>query len=92
MFKHLARRLQRDIKQIVDNRLRITEEITGGRIKPTPIDVKIVTHPMQRYAVWFGGSLLADTDEFYSVCHTKKQYEEFGPGICRHNPVFGTMT
>lgn len=31
-------------------------------------------------------------DEFYSVCHTKKQYEEFGPGICRHNPVFGTMT
>ncbi|THD28881.1 Actin protein 3B [Fasciola hepatica] len=61
MFKHLARRLQRDIKQIVDNRLRITEEITGGRIKPTPIDVKIVTHPMQRYAVWFGGSLLADT-------------------------------
>ncbi|KAF6777095.1 hypothetical protein AHF37_03383 [Paragonimus kellicotti] len=92
MFKNFGRRLQRDIKQIVDNRLRLTEELSSGRIKPTPIDVKIVTHPMQRYAVWFGGSMLADTEEFYSVCHTKAQYEEFGPSICRHNPVFGSMT
>ena len=29
--------------------------------------------------------------EFYSVCHTKKQYEEFGPSICRHNLAFGSM-
>ncbi|KER25476.1 hypothetical protein T265_14210 [Opisthorchis viverrini] len=92
MFKHLGKRLQRDIKQIVDNRLRLTEELSCGRLKPTPIEVKIVTHPMQRYAVWFGGSILADTNEFYSVCHTKAQYEEYGPSICRHNPVFGTMT
>ena len=30
--------------------------------------------------------------EFYEVCHTKKDYEEHGPSICRHNPVFGTMS
>ena len=30
--------------------------------------------------------------EFYQVCHTKAQYDEYGPSICRHNPVFGTMT
>jgi hypothetical protein len=30
--------------------------------------------------------------EFYQVCHTKAAYEEYGPSICRHNPVFGTMT
>ena len=30
--------------------------------------------------------------EFYQVCHTKAQYEEYGPSICRHNPVFGTMS
>lgn len=69
---------------------------------------------MQRYAVWFGGSMLASTvselnaheipekkyyqfhlsfqPEFYEVCHTKAAYEEYGPGICRYNPVFGTMT
>lgn len=67
---------------------------------------------MQRYAVWFGGSMLASTvsnailltklisnntfsffqPEFYQVCHTKAEYEEYGPSICRYNAVFGTMT
>ncbi|CAH8619002.1 unnamed protein product [Schistosoma margrebowiei] len=92
MFKHLDRRLQRDIKRNVDNRLKLTEELTGGRVKPKSIDVKVISHPMQRYAVWFGGSVLANESEFYNVCHTKAQYEEIGPAICRHNPVFGTMT
>uniref|UniRef100_A0A2K6EEM0 Actin related protein 3B n=1 Tax=Propithecus coquereli TaxID=379532 RepID=A0A2K6EEM0_PROCO len=30
--------------------------------------------------------------EFFQVCHTKKDYEEYGPSICRHNPVFGVMS
>lgn len=29
--------------------------------------------------------------EFYSYCHTKADYEEYGPSICRHNRVFGTI-
>ena len=98
--------------------------------QPTPIDVQVITHNMQRYAVWFGGSMLASTvrlhyvvwvkfssdkpltvkaslmystsfsspchclsqPEFFSVCHTKKDYDEHGPSICRHNPVFGAMS
>ena len=36
--------------------------------------------------------MLASTPEFYQVCHTKKDYEEIGPSICRHNPVFGVMS
>lgn len=92
MFKHFGKRLQRDIKQTVETRLRLTEELSNGHLKPTPIDVRVVSHPMQRYAVWFGGSILAETSEFYSVCHTKAQYDEVGPSICRHNPVFGSMT
>ena len=92
MFKDFGRRLQRDLKRSVDTRLKISEELSGGRIKPTPIDVSVITHHMQRYAVWFGGSMLASTPEFYSVCHTKKDYDEHGPSICRHNPVFGVMS
>lgn len=61
-------------------------------LQPKPIDVQVITHHMQRYAVWFGGSMLASTPEFYQVCHTKKDYEEIGPSICRHNPVFGVMS
>ena len=30
--------------------------------------------------------------EFYTVCHTKADYDEHGPSICRHNPVFGAMS
>jgi len=90
MFKDLGKRLERDIRRSVDARLRVTEALTGQT--PKPIDVQVISHQMQRYAVWFGGSMLASTPEFYQVCHTKAQYDEFGPGICRHNPVFGTMT
>jgi len=92
MFRDLGRRMQRDIKKVVDKRLQISQSISGGNLKPKPIDVSVISHHMQRYAVWFGGSLLASTPEFYTVCHTKAQYEEYGPSICRHNPVFGTMT
>jgi actin-related protein 3 len=89
MFKDFARRLQRDVKRFVDTRLRDTEALTGT--KPSPIDVNVISHGMQRYAVWFGGSMLASTPEFYSACHTKAQYDEKGPAICRHNPVFGAV-
>ncbi|BHF84121.1 Actin-related protein 3B [Sparganum proliferum] len=89
MFKNLGRRIERDIRNIVDARLQANEALTG--FKPTPIEVKVVTHRMQRYAVWFGGSLLASTNEFYTACHTRQQYEEIGPSICRHNAAFGTL-
>jgi len=92
MFKDFGRRMERDLRRSVDARLKITEQLSGGRLKPKPIDVSVISHQMQRYAVWFGGSMLASTPDFYQVCHTKAQYDEFGPSICRHNPVFGTMT
>ncbi|KAG8038030.1 hypothetical protein G9C98_006355 [Cotesia typhae] len=58
---------------------------------PTAIDVRVITHHKQRCAVWFGGALLASGPEFYQVCHTKKDYQEYGPGICRYNPVFRSV-
>ncbi|GLV33641.1 Actin-related protein 3 [Carabus blaptoides fortunei] len=67
MFRDFERRLQRDIKRTVDARLRFSENLSGGRIKPKPIDVKVISHHMQRYAVWFGGSMLASTPEFYQI-------------------------
>ena len=91
MFKDFGRRLQRDIKRTVDHRIKKSEELSGGRIKANPIPVNVISHQMQRYAVWFGGSMLAFTPEFYNVCHTKEKYEEVGPSICRHNPVFGAV-
>ncbi|KAL7752639.1 Arp2/3 complex subunit, actin nucleation center [Sorochytrium milnesiophthora] len=91
MYKDFGKRLQRDIKNIVDNRVRMSEELSGGRLQARPIDVNVVSHKKQRYAVWYGGSMLADTAEFVQHIHTKQDYEEYGPSICRHNRVFGTV-
>jgi actin-related protein 3 len=91
MFKDFGKRLHRDIKRAVDLRISRSEELSGGRIRSVPLDVNVITHSMQRYAVWFGGSMLASTPEFYNVCHTKAQYDEEGPSIARHNPVFGAI-
>ncbi len=30
-------------------------------LQPKPVDVSVITHHMQHYAVWFGGSMLAST-------------------------------
>lgn len=83
MFRDFGRRLQRDLKRVVDARLKLSEELSGGRIKvrerehqtgrqtemlmifsclqPKQMEVQVITHHMQRYAVWFGGSMLAST-------------------------------
>lgn len=55
---------------------------------PAELKVKVVSHAKQRIAVWLGGSMLAATPEFYRVCHSKKDYDEQGPRIARHNAVF----
>ena len=64
MFKDFGRRLQRDVKKFADARTKATEKLSGGTIKTKPMEVKVVTHHMQRYAVWFGGSMLASTVRF----------------------------
>ncbi|KAI3629584.1 hypothetical protein MIR68_012406 [Amoeboaphelidium protococcarum] len=88
MYKDFSRRLQRDIKRLVDARQKRSESLQT-QIKAKPMEVNVISHKKQRYAVWFGGSLLADTPEFYSYCHTKADYEEYGPSICRYNRVLG---
>ena len=65
MFKDFGRRLQRDIKRNVDLRMQLNIARLSGvaqNVTPPPaIDVNVISHHMQRYAVWFGGSMLAAT-------------------------------
>eukprot|EP00512_Aurantiochytrium_limacinum_P006605 CAMPEP_0171512420 /NCGR_PEP_ID=MMETSP0959-20130129/1576_1 /TAXON_ID=87120 /ORGANISM="Aurantiochytrium limacinum, Strain ATCCMYA-1381" /LENGTH=424 /DNA_ID=CAMNT_0012050227 /DNA_START=323 /DNA_END=1594 /DNA_ORIENTATION=- len=93
LFRDFGRRLQRDIKKIVDTRLE-KNWAQNPRFKKTSgseMEVKVVSHALQRYAVWFGGSMLSSTAEFYRVCHTREAYLEEGPRIARHNPVFSAQ-
>lgn len=64
MFKDFGKRLQRDIKKIVDGRMKANISRLGSYLDhnsapPPSIDVNVLTHKKQRYAVWFGGSMIA---------------------------------
>jgi len=90
MYKFFPKRLQRDVQRIVKER----EDFTQSKypnLKINKLAVKIVTHPFQRFAVWCGGSLLASQPEFLQSFHTKAEYEDKGPSICRANPVFNQI-
>ncbi|NP_001147653.2 Actin-related protein 3 [Zea mays] len=89
MFKDFHKRLQTDIKKIVDDRVAATN--ARHRVEVRPIEVNVVAHPIQSYAVWFGGSLAASNPDFFEFCHTKEDYEEHGASICRTSPVFKGM-
>ncbi|KAJ3874025.1 actin-related protein Arp3 [Lentinula edodes] len=92
MFQHFGNRLKRDLKQLVDRRLDASVLASGSVLKSTGVEVDVISHKRQRYAVWFGGSLLASLPEFYTSCHTKAQYDEIGPSICRRYQIFGSAT
>ena len=62
MFKDFDKRLQRDIKKAVNKRR--DDNIAKLRglasaVTPAEIQVEVVSHDKQRYAVWFGGSLIS---------------------------------
>lgn len=90
MFKDFGRRLQRDIKRLADERQEANLALHSKyqKVNAEALEVNVLSHRMQRFAVWFGGSMVASTPNFHSVCHTKAQYDEEGPRIARHNPVF----
>eukprot|EP00887_Chlorella_sp_A99_P007834 scaffold20.g7834.t1 len=79
LFRDFGRRIQRDVKQTVDAR-------TQGAANE--VEVRVLSHPMQRYAVWFGGSLLGVSPGFRSLLVSKAEYEEHGPSIVRGNAVY----
>ncbi len=90
MFKHFVKRLERDIRRLTQDRFNYTQQKYPG-MNVKKIDCNVVTHPFQRFAVWFGGSMLASQPEFLGYFHTRHQYAEIGPRIARHNQVFNQV-
>lgn len=91
MFPRFADRLQKECSSIVQDRLAYRSELksinadaSNGGIP----QVRVIAHSNQRHAVWTGGSLLASMDNFVTYCHTKAQYDEYGPSLCRSSRVF----
>ena len=87
LFKNFNKRLGDEMQRRINERLTKYRENSGK--EPTPIKCKISDFPTQRYAVWYGASQFASSANFKNVVHTREQYLEYGPSICRRNVVFG---
>lgn len=95
LFKDFSKRLQRDLGTIVDTRLQYVKSIKSDSIintkTPSKIDINVLSHSNQKHAVYTGGSFLASLDAFPKYCHSKAEYDEFGPNICRQSRVFANL-
>ena len=99
LFKDFSKRLQRDLRSIVDARLEYVKGIKSDTIinlssvasSSKTIDVNVLSHSNQRHAVYTGGSFLSSLDAFPTYCHSKAEYEEFGPNICRQSRIFSNL-
>jgi len=89
MFKDFGRRLNRDIARRTKSRLEMYNKNSGIQVKD--IEVNVITHRMQRFAVWFGGSMLSQLPQFGEMVITKEDYEEQGARIARHSRVFQSL-
>ena len=45
MFKDFGRRLQRDLKRVVEYRLKVSEELSGGKLKVNNVEHHITCYP-----------------------------------------------
>ena len=72
------------MQHILDERMAKFNAMSGGNDSMKAICAQ---NMVQRYAVWFGGSVLGSNDAFRGY-KTREMYEEHGPKICRNNAIF----
>ena len=76
MFKDFSVRLQQDMSNLLVDRLSQSENVP---------EVCVSSSKKQKYAVWYGASMLASLPQFNSLCTSKSQYDEYGPTIFRQS-------
>lgn len=90
MFKDFGRRLEKDIKKLTKGRIAAVNE-SNPKANVKDIEVNVITHRMQRFAVWFGGAMLSQLPQFQEMVITKEDYEEHGAHIARASRVFSSL-
>lgn len=88
MFRKFDSRLQRDLRQLVDIRIANSMAMLKDKTRKIEIDVNVVSHERQRFAVWYGGSVFGASPQYNEVAFTRQDYMEHGPSICRSNAMF----
>ena len=86
LFKGFDTRLKSQVQRILDQRMALFNKQSG---RSDTMTCNVFQNMVQRYAVWFGGSVLGSHQNFGQICKSREMYEEYGPAICRHNAIFG---
>ena len=90
LFTGFDKRLNKNLQGILDKRMaKFDAQRNDG--EKTVMKCNVAQNLVQKYAVWFGGSMLSAMDGFANICKTREMYAEEGPSICRHNPMFQNM-
>lgn len=85
LFKGFDERLQGQCQTILDRRMALYNQMSG---REDSMRCNVFQNMAQRYAVWFGGSVLGSNENFHMICKSREQYAEYGPSVCRFNSVF----
>lgn len=85
LFDGFDKRLQKQVQSILDRRMKIYNAVANTNMT---MNCNVAQNMVQRYAVWFGGSVLGSHQNFPKICHSREAYMEHGPSICRHNAIF----
>lgn len=88
LFDGFDKRLQTGLQKRVSDRLMGYSSAYTREAADKEIPCTVAQNIVQRYAVWFGGSVLGSQPNFANVCKSREQYQEYGPSICRSNPIF----
>jgi actin-related protein 3 len=88
MFKRFDSRLEKDLRALVNIRIANTMATLTDKTRKIEIDVNVISHERQRFAVWYGGSYFGASPQYQEVAFTRQQYLEYGPSICRSNAMF----
>jgi actin-related protein 3 len=87
LFKGFDTRLEKNLQKRVNTRLELFNKGLNQGEK-AEIKCTVSQNIVQRYAVWFGGSVLGSQEHFHTICKSREDYAEHGPSICRHNAIF----
>jgi len=88
MFKGFEKRLNTNLQRICNDRQAASNLVNKQNAEAIQTNVR--QNIVQEYAVWFGGSQLSCEAHFSNIVKTRAMYQEHGPSICRHNPVFSS--
>lgn len=73
----------------MDKRIAASETHSGSLMRSSGMEVNVISHRRQKYAVWFGGSLLGSLPDFYNATIDSQMYAEHGPSVVRRFNVLG---